>query len=67
LATALAAAFGAADFRVDEEAAARAPARDADLVGSFEDTLEVTLLDADCLTDLATFTSLSEIRKPSPG
>ncbi|MCD6735246.1 MAG: hypothetical protein LT103_16835 [Burkholderiaceae bacterium] len=63
-----AAAFGAAftaafaaGFFV-EEAVARAPARDAVLVESFEDTLEVTFFDADCRTDFATFASLSEIR-----
>ena len=62
----LAAAFAAA-FGVDEEAEARAPARDAVLGESFEDTLEVTFLDAGCLTDFATFASLSETREPEPG
>ncbi|MCL4185401.1 MAG: hypothetical protein KJ011_18365 [Burkholderiaceae bacterium] len=62
-----AAALAAAGFLTDAEAAP-APVRDAVRGESFEDTLEVTFLDAGCLTDFATFASLSEvwIRQPMP-
>ena len=62
------AVLAAAGFFVDATAT-RTPARDWGLLESFEDTLEDTFLDAGCLTDFATFTSLSEARgrEPTPG
>jgi hypothetical protein len=58
-------ALDTAGFFTDADAV-RAPAPDLVRVDSFEDTLGVTFLDAGCLTDFATFASLSEVWMSQP-